>query len=215
MWYRTFAAAMTAALFVIVAPVRGAIVTFEMNIEFSGATPPAGATPWIRATFDDGGGAGSVTLKMESVNLVSTEFVRFWLFNLDPGLNPTNLVFSAPVKTGTFDDPTISLGVDAFQADGDGKYDIEFQFSNAPPSTRFGVGDAVEYTITGIPTLTANSFNFLSAPAGGSGPFPTAAHVQGIGSSGQFSGWVTQIPEPASLSLLALAGIAAMHRRAA
>jgi hypothetical protein len=196
-----------------VSTAQAAIVSFDYNIEFSGATPPAGATPWLRATFDDGGGSGSVTLKFESVNLVLTEFVRFSYFNLDPALNPNDLIFSAPVKTGTFTDPTISTGVNAFQADGDGLYDIELTFANAPPADRFGVGDAVEYTITGIASLTANSFDFFSAPAGGNGPFPVAAHVQGIGSSGANSGWVTHVPEPASLGLLFLGLPLALARR--
>jgi hypothetical protein len=49
----------------------------------------------------------------------------------------------------------------------------------------------------------AESFNFLSAPDGGSGPFLTAAHVQGIGPRGDDSGWVT-VPEPTGLALAGL-----------
>ncbi len=187
--------------------VHGAVISFDYNIEFSGATPPAGSAPWLRVTFDDGGGSGSVNMKFEALNLVGTEFVRFSYFNLNPALNPNSLVFSAPTKTGVFTDPVISTGVNAFQADGDGLFDIQVQFDQSPPANRFDASDAVEYTITGIPTLTANSFDFFSAPAGGNGPFPVAAHVQGIGPSGANSGWVTHVPEPASLTLLALGWI--------
>lgn len=202
-----------ACLVMLVAPyTQASIVTFDMSVEFSGATPPAGAAPWIRATFDDGGGSGSVVLTMESLNLVGTEFVRSWYFNLNPLLDLNALVFSAPTKVGTFEDPTITRGVDAFQADGDGLYDLLFAFDNAPPSDRFGVGDAVSYTITGIPTLTANSFNFMSTPAGGHGPFPTAAHVQGIGAGGDDSGWVT-VPEPATASVCLLGAAMVLRRR--
>jgi hypothetical protein len=187
----------------IAAPARAAVITFDLNTEFSGATPPAGAAPWLRATFDDGGGSGSVTMTLTALNLINQEFTFNWFFNLDPALNPNSLVFSAPAKVGAFADPAIATGVNAFQADGDGLYDIRLEFDNAPPANRFGPGDAVTYTITGIPTLTANSFNFLSAPAGGSGPFPTAAHVGGIGGSGDLSGWVT-VPEPVTLGVLML-----------
>jgi hypothetical protein len=156
---------------------QAAIVSWDLNIEFSGATPPAGAAPWLRASFDDGGTSGSVTMTLTPLNLVGSEFVRYWYFNLDPALAPTSLVFSAPVKAGTFTDPVLAVGVNAFQADGDGLYDIELAFANSG-AERFGAGE-VSYTITGIPALTASSFNFLSAPAGGNGPFHTAAHVQG------------------------------------
>lgn len=55
------------------------------------------------------------------------------------------------------------------------------------------------------PGLTASSFNFLSAPDGGHGPFYTAAHVQSIG-AGDASGWVT-VPEPSSWLLAGLAAL--------
>ncbi|HMQ16165.1 MAG TPA: hypothetical protein PKC49_09345, partial [Phycisphaerae bacterium] len=146
---------------------HAAIIKFELSIEFSGATPPAGAAPWLTATFDDGGTPGSVDLTLETTNLVSNEFVFSWLFNLDPVLDPTSLSFSAPSKTGAFTDPVINTGVDAFMADGDGKFDIEVVFNSAGgPANRFGAGDSVKYTITGIAGLTAASFDFLSAPAG-------------------------------------------------
>jgi hypothetical protein len=86
-----------------------------MDFEFSSGTPAGGPSPWMRATFDDGGGSGSVTLKMENLNLVGTEFVRNWHFNLDPTMDPTSLVFSAPTKVGAFTDPTNKHGVDAFK----------------------------------------------------------------------------------------------------
>ena len=193
---------------------QAAVITFDLDQEFSGATPPAGSSPWLRSTFDDGGGSGSVTMTLTALNLTGSEFVTEWDFNLDPSLNLASLIFSAPAKTGTFADPIISTGVDAFQADGDGKYDIQFAFDNAPPANRFGVGDSVQYTISGIPTLTASSFNFLSAPAGGKGPFQTAAHVQGIGAQGNDSGWVSPVPEPsmAAVSVL-LAALAGPFRR--
>ncbi|MBW7905396.1 MAG: hypothetical protein LC135_02770 [Phycisphaerae bacterium] len=195
------------------AAAQAAILTFELSVEFSGATPPAGAAPWLTATFDDGGSPGSVDLTLATTNLVSNEFVFRWMFNLDPVLDPTSLSFSAPSKTGAFTDPVINTGVDSFMADGDGKFDIEVVFSNAGgPANRFGAGDSVKYTITGIPGLTAASFDFLSAPAGGHGPFPTAAHVGGIGANDDESGWIT-VPEPST----GLAGLlilcAALARR--
>lgn len=195
------------------AGLQASVVSYDLSMEFSGATPPAGAAPWLNATFDDGGSAGSVDLTLTAVNLVGSEFVDVWLFNLDPALNPTLLVFSAPSKTGSFTDPTISQSVDAFKADGDGWFDIEIDFaSGGGAATRFGPGEDVSYTITGIGSLTADSFDFLSSLGGGHGPFPTAAHVQGIGQTGADSGWIT-VPEPTSLALLSIGAIASLRRR--
>jgi hypothetical protein len=191
--------------------VQAASVTFEMNIEYTGAFPPTGAAPWLTATFDDGGSAGSVELTLEATNLTNPEFVFQWLFNLAPALDPNDLVFSAPTRAGQFIDPAINLGVDSFQAAGDGYFDIQFAFNHTNgPSNKFGAGDAATYTITGIASLTADSFDLLSAPGGGHGPFPTAAHVGGINDAN--SGWVS-VPEPSALSLSAFGALALLRRR--
>jgi hypothetical protein len=111
--------------------------------------------------------------------------------------------------------PSPDLGTDAFKADGDGKYDIRFDFG-LTPSTAFSASDYLTYTITGIPTLTSSNFQFLSKPAGGHGPFYAAIHVLGIGimdvNDLSDSGWVAGqpstlvvVPEPASGLLLLLA----------
>ena len=181
-----------------------AVMTYDFNVEYSGATPPAGAGPWLRATFDDGGLPGSVTLTLTALNLTGGEFVNDWLFNLDPALSAKSLNFVVHSTTGTFATPIVSTGTDEFSAAGSTMFDIAVDFDNAPPANRFGAGESITYTITGIPTLTAHSFDFLSS-SGGQGPFVSAAHVQGIGPSGNDSGWVTGVPEPASLGLLALA----------
>ena len=190
----------------------GSLITFDLSVEFSEATPPAEAAPWLNATFNDGGSPGSVVLTLTNTNLIGSEMVSQWIFNLDPDLNPGDLVFSPPTKTGSFTSPSISTGVNAFKADGDGKFDIKLAFATGGgEDDRFGAGEGVEYTITGIPSLTSGSFDFLSAPSGGHGPFPTAAHVQSIG-AGEDSGWVS-IPEPAAMSLLLVGAVGFVRRR--
>ena len=208
-WFGTVA---IVALLAASATTQASVLSYGLTYEYSGATPPEGASPWITATFDDEGTPGSVELRLESTNLTDSESVFTWLFNLDPTLDPTALVFSTPIKTGSFSDPTINLGVDAFHAAGDGYYDVEVAFVHAGPPTRFGVGDSANYTITGIPTLTAGSFGFLSAPGGGHGPFSTVAHIGAIGPNDEGSGWVTT-PEPASMVLLTLGVLYLCGRR--
>jgi hypothetical protein len=228
---KTVVLALAMALPVAPASVQAVSLTFDLDIEFSGATPPAGTAPWISATFDDAVNPGFVRLTMSADNLVGTEFIDDWLFNLDPALDPTALMFT-PISNVDSVPNSISTGVDAFQADGDGKYDILFDFP-PPPGTfasEFTTGETVIYDISGIVGLTANSFDFLSAPAGGHGPFKSAAHIQGIGPTGNDSGWIapddgngggpptgSPVPEPGTLVLmgLGLVGLGWVARRRA
>lgn len=182
-----------------------------MVYEFSGATPPAGVGPWLIVNIDDGGTPGSVNLTLQAKNLIGNEYVSEWYLNLDPNLDPDDLSFSAPTKLGSFDTPSIKLDEDKYKADGDGYFDIMFSFSTGGnASNKFGVGEKLQYTITGILTLTASSFDFLSNSGSKTG-WPTAAHVQSIGSAAK-SGWVT-IPEPATFTLLGPGAAALLARK--
>ena len=199
----------------VTAGLQASVVSYDLSIEFTGATAPVGAAPWLTATFDDGGSPGSVSLTLTAVNLTASEFVSTWYFNLDPGLDPESLVFSSPSKTGSFDDPAIRVGADGYSAAGSGWYDVELRFATSGAkggAKRFGPGDEAAFMITGIASLTANSFDFLSTPSGGSPPFPTAAHVQAI--AGDDSGW-TAVPEPATLGLLSIVSLVMLRRRRA
>ncbi|MBI2826021.1 MAG: hypothetical protein HYX69_15155 [Planctomycetia bacterium] len=191
------------------------ILSMAADIEFSNATAPSGPAPWLTVTINDHGGSGSVTLDIAGSGLSFNESVSELSLNLDPSLDPANLVFSAPTKSRAFTTPTIATAANAFKADGDGFYDIDLAFAVGSGASTFRSGDSIEYTITGIASLNALSFNFLSKPAGGHGPFIMAAHVQNTGGAGGgSSGWVTDsgggqvlIPEPATCLLAALAGL--------
>ena len=190
---------------------NAATIQFDYNIEFSGATPPAGTPPWLTAVFDDGGGSGSVTLTMSTPGLVGSEFVSSWFFNLDPSLDPSSLVFAHAGGTeGPAD--SITQGTNCCKADGDGFYDFRLDVSG------FNAGETLVYTIS-LAGITASSFDFLSLPAGGSGPFNSAAHVQSIGPGGEESGWVANsngsvVPVPAAVWLFGSGlGLLALARR--
>jgi hypothetical protein len=176
---------------------------FQFNTTFSG-TSPTGSAPWLTEEFQDVT-PGKVNLTITTTGLQGTEFASDLYLNINPALTATSLVFTKQSMTGSFTDPTISTGEDAFKADGDGYYDVDLGFSTSHGST-FTVGDSITYQITGISGLVANDFEYTSSPGGGAGTWLAAAHIQSIGDGGA-SGWeaplaLTPVPEPAPAMLL-------------
>ena len=182
--------------------VRGAL-SFGLNSEFSGGTAPASALrPWTEVTFTSLSPT-SVQLTVQNPNLTGSENVRGLYLNFNDSRAVGNLVFSSPLQTGSFILPTINLGMNAYKADGDGRYDIFLDFAaGGDLSETFGDDEVLTYTLsfTGG-NLAESDFNFLSQPAGGKGPFYAAAHVQNT--PGGSSGWIcpnfSVVPEPSTL----------------
>ena len=185
---------------------------YNMGDVYSGTEPTPATGPWTQALFEDVA-PGEVRLTLSNPNLTGNENVDEWYFNLNPSLNPANLVFTFVGESGSFSKPQIKEGANRFKAGGGGEYDIRFQFAEGGSAcTRFTAGESVVYDISGIPNLDAADFAYLSAPAGGAGPFYAAAHVQRIGCNSA-SAWLaptnnepTPVPEPGPTLLCLLAG---------
>ena len=110
---------------------------------------------------------------------------------------------------------TFNFGIDAFQADGDGIYDIKIDFSTAA-ADRLTPGEAITFDLLSTTGgFTSDSFLTFSVPGGGNGPFRVAVHIQSLPNGG--SDFITEssVPEPTSMVLLGtgLIGIAASLRK--
>src|SRR5690606_7417962 len=193
-------------------------LAINLNFEFSGATAPSGSGPWLRAEFNSTT-PGEVQLKLISLLNSSSEKVKDWSFNFDPGLNPNGLSVSQDSGPAA----TWSTGVNHYKADGNGWYDLKFSFPTS--GTLFKQGSVAEFTITSDDPISAHSFMYQSVggPVGKTGIY-SADHVLGIYTSQR--GWIARggdpetvlVPLPAPLALggaglVLAAGVSVRRRR--
>ncbi len=156
---------------------------------FSGTTP-AGSAPWLTAVFTDDS-SGTVQLTLSGAGLSDSDYVSGWYFNVIDGVNPSDLTFTPESQTGTFTS-SASAALNNFKADGSGKYDIMFGFSNGV----FTGGDSITYTIGGVAGLDASDFDAVCCKSAGIGPFLSAADIK---FSDQSDNWVYGVDPPSSV----------------
>ncbi|MDJ0786789.1 MAG: PEP-CTERM sorting domain-containing protein [Myxococcota bacterium] len=207
-----FSGALSGAL--LASGATAATLTFELDFEFSGATEPAGTAPWVTLTFDDSvGTANDVRLTIANVGITGSEFVSGVYVNFNTALDPTALTITAVDDSAS--SPSISQGTNAFKADGDGFFDVLFDFPPPPGSgsAKFTAGESVVFDFSFPSPIDVSDFDFDSAPGGGNGSYRAAAHVQGIGSESGWIGNASGVPEPATGVLLLLAACALRLRR--
>jgi hypothetical protein len=221
---RTFAVLAVGFALLLGADAGATLITHTLDVNFGSED----ASGFLVATYDDGGGTGSVTMTLDATNLsLSGEFVDEWYINYAGG-DPTSLVFapvSGDVAANILQTPLVMPN--EYKADGDGVYDIVFLFDTAPPDDRFSEGETIVYTVTGA-GITAADFDLFSIDTGGAGPYKSAAHVGGttcvsgdgcdINKPNDGSDWLGAVPEPGPLALFSTSLIVAgglMRRRRA
>lgn len=189
---------------------HAATITLGLDEEFSGGTQPASATtPWVSVTFDDSfGGANTVRVTLSAQNLTGGQagesLANFYL-NFDPLLDASNLSITIVDSADSIPN-AVQKGNNLFMADGDGFFDIAFNFPQPPGggAFRFTEGETTIYDLSYTSAIDITSFVFESEMGGGNGTYFAAAQIQGTG-GGAESGWIgAPVPEPGTATLLGL-----------
>lgn len=178
-------------------------VRLDLTTTINGDTP-TGGSPFATALFENAG-ANTVRLTMSNT-MPTSNFINDWVFNVNT-TSPLSFNWQSGNKASVKYDPNDITGGSSMKG---GLFDILFDFptSGSDPN-RFNGGESSVYLISGS-GLTASSFLATSlANKYSPGGYLSAARVQGFGGSGS----VAAVPEPGTMSALALAAGAAWLRR--
>jgi hypothetical protein len=191
-------------------PAQAAAITLSLDTSFpgEGKPDPDGDPPWLTAVFDDKNTSGSVFLTLTASLGYGTDYQNYvseWYFNLDPNFDPDQLRFSVVGDHSAPSASDIYTGRNTEKADGDGYFDIKFNFPTSAGG-RFDDSDSITYEITSTPKqdIVASSFYFLSEPGGDEDTWYSAAHIQELsGEAGSSSTWIgAPVPIPGGIWLL-------------
>lgn len=192
------------ALLAVTTGQRAEALTLDLGIVYTGSTP-GGTAPWVTVTINDIT-ANTVNVRVDhNASSATGQFVSDVYLNLNPFVSP--IVLSNEINANKRNG-VISLSNNGVNGAAGNNFDlgISFKTSNAQSGVnRLKPGEfwSADFSGTG---LSAASF----FAANNRGNF-VGAHVQGI--SGGLSGHITAVPEPATLTALALGAAAVLRRR--
>ena len=165
---------------------------FGMSGEFSNGTAPKGGTPWASVDISDDGKGVLVTVSVGDNDI--GKLTELYL-NYDPTKDIKQLQIAA-VNTASVKSWKADTGVNKFKADGDGTYDIKFNF--AGDGNPFKSGESLTFRISSKKAsddLSPDDFNFVSV-GGAKGSFHSAARVEGMSVSG--TGYIGDVANSAT-----------------
>jgi hypothetical protein len=224
-WARVWLASILVGLGALTAAAPAqALTIYTLTEEFSGSGAGnllPGIAPTVTITDN---GSGTVTITMAAHFTTTDPFIDAIYMNFVPDTS-VGLLSIIHVSGPT---AAVSKATDDFRPDGDGLFDILFDFPQS--GDRFDNTDTAVFTITcsGCPsTISESSFTQLSeaGPGDKSNDFwHVAAHIQGLGTPARQSGFygdtaggggTTQVPAPTALVLIGvgLLGFNALRRR--
>lgn len=196
--------ALSLAMFVVVAfasalTAQADPVTFVLGgADFSGPTANTGGT--ITVHIEDIAGGVRISVSNNLIDPGAFLSALYLNTSVAPLANAAGTCVDCAATNGQT--MTFNFGSDAFQADGDGRYDILVDFSTEA-ANRLLAGEVVVFDVTSTTVgFTAESFLVFSAPGGGNGPFRVAAHIQALPNNQSDFITETEVPEPTSMLLL-------------
>jgi hypothetical protein len=188
-------------------------VTFDLNMVVTGDTP-VGDDPWARVTIED---IGANMVRITGYNLTDEEdgqFITDFFLNIDPFVN--DLVASNFVNGAKFNpDDTAYFGEDSFGTAGY-NFDLRFSFdttNSGGGEFRLNPGQSAGFDLTGTGLSSASFLAFAGKTGEQEFNLYALAHVQGIPGDGEGSSKIGAVPEPATMSVLALGAAALLRRR--
>lgn len=183
---------------------------------FAGGTP--GPKPWASLSFSDVSANLSDGVRLVLSLNSNAGFRNVTEFDFNYGTNPISAADNTALGqlgftyvSGQAAKAPILTEADSFQADGDGKFDIQFNFepSSGPLiANQFTPGESLTYLITG--SGGASFFNNISLTGGGNGTWYAALHaIAPTSTQSGYLGATAPIPEAETYAML-LAGLGLM-----
>ncbi len=194
-------------------------VTLDFDQVYSGHASELQSGSVLRAIFENAG-EGRVLLTLENLLANSSEHIKQMTFNLDPTLDAAKVRIEQ--ISGGRQAKSMKAMANAFKAGPVKGFDIRLQWKGKKDRFDGGSGEVLQFAISGLASLQAESFLFMNEGHQGHhyhgyGVQYAAIHVGGIG-QGDRSVWmggrVAAVPLPSSLGLLGAGLIGVyMHRK--